>query len=313
MEPGFHSSKETISYPISNREAYQSRIRFVVKEASSLREDVDSILKAPVAQAVVDDPALEAEIEAQAALDKERQITKLAQAGPTYTQSETAPVIALFAPISMQFNDAVDYNNQINLGVLGADTAAAVGGGKTLGAAAIGAIGKTGTSIVDLFKTGIDIGSETAAVAATRFTPTDFGKNIVRAITQTTANPNTRILFNNVNIRQFNFTFKMIPTSREESVAIENIVKHFRKEMYPKLIAANVGFKFPNAFGIEVKHRNSEVKFQKFPDCFLQAVDTVYNSTSGVFHAEGYPSEVDMTLRFTEMRQLNKADIEEGL
>ena len=313
MEPGFHSSKETISYPISNREAYQSRIRFVVKEASSLREEFNSIMNAPQAVADVDAPGLQAEVEAQAALDKERQATKLAQAGPTYTQSETAPVIALFAPISMQFNDAVDYGNTINLGVLGADTSAAVAGGKTLGAAALGAVGKTGTSIVDLFKTGIDIGSETAAVAATRFTPTDFGKNIVRAITQVTANPNTRVLFNNVNIRQFNFTFKMIPTSRNESIVIENIVKHFRKEMYPELIAANVGFKFPNAFGIEVKHKNNEVKFQKFPDCFLMAVDTVYNSTSGVFHAEGYPSEVDMTLRFIEMRQLNKKDIEEGL
>ena len=40
----------------------------------------------------------------------------------------------------------------------------------------------------------------------------------------------------------------------------------------------------------------------------------MYNSTSGVFHEDGYPSEVDMTLMFTEMKALSKADIiERGL
>ena len=74
-----------------------------------------------------------------------------------------------------------------------------------------------------MLTSGIDLGEQFGQVAAARFTPTQTGKNVAQLVGQATTNPNTRTLFQNVNTRQFNFTFKMIPTSRQESEAIEAI------------------------------------------------------------------------------------------
>ena len=299
-----------LTYPISNRDAYQSRIRFTVKTPINIVEAANDLLQAPIIppKEIANSPNELAAFEAQ---EKERRVNALVQAGPTYEVPTNKEEVSLFVPVALQFNDGVNYNN-INLGVIGGDVVGAVAAGKNLGRAGLEALEKSGSSLVQMLTSGIDLGEQFGQVAAARFTPTQTGKNVAQLVGQATTNPNTRTLFQNVNTRQFNFTFKMIPTSRQESEAIEAIVKLFRTEMYPELIALNSGYRFPNAFGIHISHKGSDAKFQKVPDCFLMAVDTVYNSTSGVFHADGYPSEVDMTLRFTEMRQMNKADVEAG-
>lgn len=299
-----------LTYPISNRDAYQSRIRFTVKTPINIVEAANDLLQAPIIppKEIANSPGPRAAFEAQ---ERERRVNALVQAGPTYEVPTNKEEVSLFVPVALQFNDGVNYNN-INLGVIGGDAVGAIAAGKNLGRAGLEALGKSGSSLVQMLTSGIDLGEQFGQVAAARFTPTQTGKNVAQLVGQATTNPNTRTLFQNVNMRQFNFTFKMIPTSRQESEAIEAIVKLFRTEMYPELIALNSGYRFPNAFGIHISHKGSDAKFQKVPDCFLMAVDTVYNSTSGVFHADGYPSEVDMTLRFTEMRQMNKADVEAG-
>ena len=74
-------------------------------------------------------------------------------------------------------------------------------------------------------------------------------------------NPNVRALFRGVALREFTFQFKMIAESASEAEVIRQIVKHFRKEMYPDAFSANLadgvsadlGFKFPNVFKITFK------------------------------------------------------------
>ena len=313
-----------LNYPIDNREAYQSRIRFVVKKAKPLTDAYNNLVKATKSVqrqstdiAGTQDPGRQAEIElAEAERAKaEERANEAVQIGPQYETDLSLGVVKLFVPVSVVFNDGVSYNNDVNLGVLGGSASAAMASGQGITAAMLEGLKKTGTSISDLARTGLDLTDEYSRVAAARFTPGVLG-SAVRLTAQATTNPNTRTLFNRVNLRQFNFTFKMIPTSREESEAIESIIKHFRRETYPELIAANTGYKFPNAFGITIHHKNDgntqNAKIQKIPDCFLFGVDTAYNSTSGVFHKDGYPSEVDLTLRFTETKALSKKDIEAG-
>lgn len=332
-----------LNYPIDNREAYQSRIRFVVKKAKPMTEAYNEFMRSTKAVqrqstdiAGTQDPGRQAEIEiAEAERAKaEERANESIQVGPQYETDLDLGVVKLFVPVSVVFNDGVDYNNNINLGVLGGNASAAMASGQGITAAMLEGLKKTGTSISDLAKTGLDLSDEYSRVAAARFTPGVLG-SAVRLTAQATTNPNTRVLFNRVNIRTFTFQFKMIPTSRKESEAIEGIVQHFRRELYPELIAANTGYKFPNAFGITIHHKNVAIgdtitetdedgnevtrfssqgnaKIQKIPDCFLQNVNTTYNSTSGVFHKDGYPSEVDITLVFQETKALSKKDIKAG-
>ncbi len=299
-----------LHYPIDNREAYQSRIRFTVKTADPFTDQVLELLETPEPPAGIDTNNPN-EMQAFEDKAKQRKAEQASQLGPKYIEDvEKFDVVSLFVPVSIQFNDGVAYNN-IDLGILGADTMRALAGGSSLAAAGMNAVADASTSLFDIVKSGINFGEEAGQVAAARLLPGKAG-TIAKIAGQATTNPNTRTLFNNVNLRQFNFTFKMIPTSRQESIAIEGIIKHFRREMYPELIALNAGYRFPNAFGIQVKHKESDVKFQRIPDCFLMGVDTVYNGQSAVFHADGYPSEVDMTLKFTEMRPMHKGRVEEG-
>lgn len=97
---------------------------------------------------------------------------------------------------------------------------------------------------------------------------------------------------------------------------VEKIVEHFRTELYPDIVSEGefpVAFKFPHAFSIQFNYGGHEARLPRLERCFLQGVDTVYNATSQTFHADGRPTEVDMTLRFLEMRALNRKDVERGL
>jgi hypothetical protein len=46
--------------------------------------------------------------------------------------------------------------------------------------------------------------------------------------------------------------------------------------------------------------------------CYLRNVSTTYNGASMVFHSDGNPTEIDLSLSFTEFRALTKQDILEG-
>ncbi len=299
-----------LSYPIDYREAYQSRIRFTVRKAEPLTESTNNVLRnindTNYNGQTPDQLAKQAQLNDQQKRDGTESLVELSA---KYSNDVNAPIVKLFVPVAITLQDGVNYNN-VDLGILGGNIAGAMASGQSLAASTIAGLENAGTSFIDVLKSGLDMSKPAGQVAAARFTRGTTG-NIVKLVGQVTTNPNTRVLFNNVNLRQFNFQFKMIPTSAREAEEIEKIVKHFRTELYPELIAQNTGYKFPNAFGISVHHKNKHAKIQRFPDCFLTAVDTVYNTTSGVFHKDGYPSEVDMTLRFQEMRALSKRDITE--
>ena len=46
--------------------------------------------------------------------------------------------------------------------------------------------------------------------------------------------------------------------------------------------------------------------------CYLRDVTTSYNPGSMSFHADGSPTEIDMSVNFQEFRGLTKQDIESG-
>lgn len=132
-----------------------------------------------------------------------------------------------------------------------------------------------------------------------------------------TINPNTRVLFKRVNLRQFSFSFKLIGKSPEETAEIEKIVRFFRTQLYPETFSVQdvgVGYKFPDKFDIKISYEGSEGTWNppKIKACYLRDVTTTYNASSMAFHKDGKPVEVDLGLSFMESAALERADIEEG-
>ena len=54
---------------------------------------------------------------------------------------------------------------------------------------------------------------------------------------------------------------------------------------------------------------STNAKIPSLHKCFLTGVSTNFNPTQATFHRDGYPSEVDLTLRFLETRTLDQQDI----
>ena len=204
----------------------------------------------------------------------------------------------LYMPIGLQIADKVEYENA-QLGAIGA----ALGGVSDPNAAA--SEGNLSDTAKQLVSQAVSKFSDRAGAAA-------------RARSLTAPNPNTRALFKQVNLRQFQFTFKLIPTSESEASNVPEIIKYFREQMYPENITYGdlaLGYKFPNKFQIEFQTGGNEL-VTKLSDCYLEAFQTNYNPSNAAFLQKGsspaHFSETDISLTFMEARTLSKEDIAQG-
>jgi len=226
---------------------------------------------------------------------------------------EGAPIIDLFFPLSIQMDDTMDIGTG-NLGGLGVGV---LTGLKEAGSIWQGINNSVQKGMSDIFQFAFGgLQEETA-----RYVAAKVGKmgpqgiqTAISVANQVAVNPHTRAVFNQVNLRQFSFTFKLIPASSDEALVIQKIIKHFRTHMYPEtfdVAGLPLGYKFPKVFRISFKHRNSEAKIPRLELCYLRGFQSTYNPTGQAFYNDGQPNEIDITLQFQEYRTLSKKDIEE--
>ena len=214
------------------------------------------------------------------------------------TQDRPAGTCTLYMPVGLQIADKVEYENA-QLGAIGA----AMGNAADPNAAA--SEGNLADTAKQLVSQAVSKFSDRAGAAA-------------RARSLTAPNPNTRALFKQVSLRQFQFTFKLIPTSVSEATSVPEIIKYFRTEMYPENLTYGdlaLGYKFPNKFKIEFQTGGSNI-VTRISDCYLEAFQTNYNPSNAAFLQSGsgsaHFSETDISLTFMEARTLSKTDIQQG-
>ena len=237
-----------------------------------------------------------------------------------------APVVDMYFPLSFTYVDTAQYENA-SLGITGTVGAAAAEAGAGVLGSVLASMKEGATSTFDAFMGNKQMSEGVARVAAARAIDVSgalFNQGFRNALTlqnRTVVNPNIRALFRGVALREFTFQFKMIAESAGEAETVRQIVKHFRKEMYPDSFSANLangvsadlGYKFPNVFKITFKHRGAENK--KLPQikyCYLRNVSHSINPTGGTFRRDGQASEIDLTLSFIEYKTLTRKDIDEG-
>lgn len=216
----------------------------------------------------------------------------------------------LHLPVAYQVNDGFDYSTA-SLGLAGAGLMAGANSGQSIAGSVFESLKEGAQSVFDLFGSGAV--SRVAAVRGSQSMPIGEGlKSAVSITARATMNPNIRTQFNGPSIREFNFVFKFIPKSPEESVEVKNIIKFFRFHSYPDEIAPNIAYDYPNMFKIRLlsevggtfKNIGTPIKLS-----YLKTVSTSYNSTSTVLHRDGSPTEIDLTLTFAEYKPLNRDDV----
>jgi hypothetical protein len=138
-----------------------------------------------------------------------------------------------------------------------------------------------------------------------------ISKDVTSAVgiaTGTTMNKNVTSEFSGVATRQFSFQFKLISDSLYEAQTIENIVRTFRRGLYPT--GDLLQLKYPPTWYISFMQGGKDIYYlPKIFETYLTTFSTSYNSSMNLFHPDGAPVEVDIQLAFMETRALTLSDI----
>ena len=127
-------------------------------------------------------------------------------------------------------------------------------------------------------------------------------------------NPNKELLFNGVNLRNFNFQYKFIPRNQKESEQVMNIIRTLKQNMAPKVAGAmGTGFlNTPAVFELRYRKGHSDHPFlHKFKQCFLENI-TVNYTGDGFYttYWDGNPVSLTMNLTFREIEPIYDIDYE---
>ena len=136
-------------------------------------------------------------------------------------------------------------------------------------------------------------------------------------------NSNLALLFNAPTLREFTFSWKMSPRSKEEAIRVNNILRFFKQGMAPKKSndsksgGASYFLGAPNVFDIhfktarirdyEILDRNDSVMRIKTCACTGAAVNY---TPEGMWNAyeKGQPVAITLTLRFNELEPIFDTD-----
>lgn len=238
------------------------------------------------------------------------------------TYSSSVPVkqtdngsVSLFLPNAIQIADGVVYS-ETSLGALGGSAAGALREGGTLGDAGRQVVAQIGQDVEAL--TDVLLGQNAAGAELVALRLLRAGGPLAGAVETETGialNPNRRSALSGITIRRFNFQFKLIPNSYEESQEIKKIIKWFRTEMYPEPVGtiseqANVSLalRYPSKFKITMTYEGKKIATGILP-CFLENFTATYNPTGMSFHKGGDFQEIDINMSFLEERPLTRKDV----
>jgi len=124
-------------------------------------------------------------------------------------------------------------------------------------------------------------------------------------------NPNMELLFNNVTLRTFRFSFKFAPRDPNEATAVKSIIRSFKKNMAAQRTGdADIFLQTPNIFKLTYRKGNQNHPFlHRFKDCALSDMSVQYTGDNVyATYSDGTPISMIMNLTFKEMVPIYSSD-----
>lgn len=122
-------------------------------------------------------------------------------------------------------------------------------------------------------------------------------------------NPNILTTYDGHQIRSYQFDFKLVPESAQDSKVVQKIVDVFRNYSLPEKIGA-LSIQYPATFDIEFFKGEKPNSFMpKILTCYLTSLGVTTNATTNIMHADGAPLETDISLQFQETKSITRQDI----
>ena len=251
-------------------------------------------------------------------------VSNTLKSGMRFLEERGQPVVMLYFPTSFQFVDTAQYDNA-SIGASGAIGEAALQSGLGVTGAVLENLRSGVNSISDVLSSNADAGEDAMRGAVSRINELFGGlagqgiKNAISLQTRMIINPNVRSIFRGVALREFSFQFKFIANSAEEARIVQQIIKHFRTQLYPDIFGvtvgdqeAAIGFKFPNAFKISFQFRGVDSsKIPKIKPAYLRTLTHTINPTGGGFRTDGQPNEIILSMSFVEHETITSKDVSE--
>ncbi len=129
----------------------------------------------------------------------------------------------------------------------------------------------------------------------------------------TIINPNLELLFNNPELRTFNFSFKLSPRSAKEAENVRKIIRYFKQAMSVKRSKSSMLLQTPHTFAISYIFQNKEHPYlNKFKECALTNCSVNYTPEGNYmsFDDSNNPSMVSyqLDLQFQELEPIYDDD-----
>ena len=123
-------------------------------------------------------------------------------------------------------------------------------------------------------------------------------------------NPNMELLFNNVTLRTFRFSFKLAPRDPNEAAVVKSIIRTFKKNMAAQKTKSDVFLKTPNIFKLTYRKGNQNHPFlHRFKDCALSDMSVQYTGDNVyATYQDGTPVSMIMNLTFKELVPIYSED-----
>ena len=128
-------------------------------------------------------------------------------------------------------------------------------------------------------------------------------------------NPNMELLFNNVTLRTFRFSFKLAPRDPNEATAVKSIIRTLKKNMAAKKVPggndnSGIFLETPNIFKLTYRKGNQNHPFlHRFKDCALSDMNVQYTGDNVyATYADGTPVSMILNLTFKELLPIYAED-----
>ena len=143
-------------------------------------------------------------------------------------------------------------------------------------------------------------------------------KRIISRTTGQVLNPNMELLFDGVNLRQFDFSYTLTPRDSGEGNACKGIINTFKRRMAAKKSASGGGdgifISAPDVFNISFKSGAGDHPFLfKMKPCALKAMSVNYmDGTPHMTYDDATPVKMRLNLQFQELVPVYAEDYQDS-
>ena len=137
--------------------------------------------------------------------------------------------------------------------------------------------------------------------------------DIIELNSRQKTNPFREVLFESVDYRTFQFSYRFLPKTKRETDKVKSIIETFKKHMHPEITSSKLFYIYPSEFDIKYFHKDTENRYlHKFARCALTDMVVDYGGDQFVTFPDGAPVEIGMTLKFQELEQMTSERIKDG-